>query len=78
MNKFDHDLNTFFALIFHEISLSALGIQIRKSKIYLNEVALRIGCRNMFWSQCFNQKLISPSGWIVVLAALDTFNLEIK
>ena len=25
-----------------------LGIQIRKSKIYLNEVALRIGCRNMF------------------------------
>ena len=49
------------------------GIQIRKSKIYLNEVALRIGCRNMFWSQCFNQKL---SGWttlgpaIVVLAAL--------
>ena len=23
MNKFDHDLNTFFALIFHEISLSA-------------------------------------------------------
>ena len=52
---------------------SRLGIQIRKSKIYLNEVALRIGCRNMFWSQCFNQKL---SGWttlgpaIVVLAAL--------
>ena len=26
MNKFDHDLNTFFALIFHEISLSALVI----------------------------------------------------
>ena len=24
MNKFDHDLNTFFALIFHEISLSAM------------------------------------------------------
>ena len=49
------------------------GIQIQKSKIYFNEVALRIGCRNMFWSQCFNQKL---SGWttlgpaIVVLAAL--------
>ena len=27
---------------------SKLGIQIRKSKIYLNEVALRIGCKNMF------------------------------
>ena len=52
--------------------------RIRKSKIYLNEVALKIGCRNMFWSQCFNQKLISRSGWttlgpaIVVQAALDT------
>ena len=45
------------------------GIQIQKSKIYFNEVALRIGCRNMFWSQCFNQNL-GPA--IVVLAALDT------
>ena len=27
MDKTDHDLNTFFALIFHEISLSALGFQ---------------------------------------------------
>ena len=24
MDKFDHDLNTFFALIFHEISLSGM------------------------------------------------------
>ena len=56
-----------------KVTIYILGIQIRKSKIYLNEVALRIGCKNMFWSQCFNQKL---SGWttlgpaIVVLAAL--------
>ena len=30
----------------HATIVPKLGIQIRKSKIYLNEVALRIGCRN--------------------------------
>ena len=38
------------------------GIQIQKSKIYF-EVALKIECRNMPWSQCFNQNLISWTGW---------------
>ena len=53
------------------------GIQIQKSKIYF-EVALKIECRNMPWSQCFNQNLISRTGWttlgtaIMVQAALDT------
>ena len=55
-----------------------LGIQIRKSKIDLNILALSIGCRNKHWSQCFNQILISSTGLItpgpavVVQAALES------
>ena len=32
-----------------------------KLKIDLNIVALSIGCRNIHWSQCFNQILISKT-----------------
>ena len=45
------------------------GIQIRKSKIYF-EVALKIECRNMPWSQCFNQNLISWTGWTTLAPAV--------
>ena len=55
-----------------------VGIQIRKSKIYLNMEALSIDCRNKHWSQCFNRILIWSSGStsicpaVVVQAALDS------
>ena len=53
-----------------------LGIQIRKSKIDLNIVALSIGCRIMHWSLYFNQILISSTGLItpavVMQAALES------
>ena len=45
------------------------GIQIQKSKIYF-EVALKIECRNMPWSQCFNQNLISWTGWTTLAPAV--------
>ena len=55
-----------------------LGIQIRNSKIDKNIVALSIGCRNKPWTQCFNQNLISSTGWttsgpaVVLQAALES------
>ena len=53
MNKFDHDLNTFFALIFHEISLSGVP------RGQFSYRCVELGYANI-WSYGVLDKLLKP------------------
>ena len=74
----NHFLNFGLGYLIHIHEINILGIHFRKSKNYLNMEALSIDCRNKHWSQCFNQILISSTGYltihpaVVVQAALES------
>ena len=50
--------------------MSTLGIQVWNSKNDLNMEALSMGCKNKYWSQCFNQIFIPSTGLVTVCPAI--------